>query len=74
MSALPDLTMAKSEPTQRLTLLDLVHAVNDVAEDEGEAVALVTSLLDSGRIRLVGNFREYHVSAAAVAPPRRSRR
>jgi len=39
------------------TLLDLVSAVWDVAENEAEVVATVLHLLRSGRARLCGNFR-----------------
>ena len=70
VSALPDLALTTREPETRLTLLDLVHAVNEVADDEDEAVALIMRLLQSGRVRLTGHFRECHLSA----PPRRIRR
>lgn len=38
------------------TLLDLLWSVNEVTEDEREAVATVASLINSGRVRLCGNF------------------
>ncbi len=41
---------------ETLTLLDLVAAVADAAESEEEVVAAVHHLIDSGRVRLVGNF------------------
>ena len=50
------------QPTPDLTLLDLVAAVCDVAEDEAEAVAIVQELLRSGTVRLAGNFRECHIA------------
>jgi len=40
-----------------LTLLDLVQAVCDVAESEEEIIATVIHMLQSGRVRLTGNFR-----------------
>jgi hypothetical protein len=39
------------------TLLDLVGAVAEVAEDENEVVATVLHMIRSGRVRLCGNFR-----------------
>lgn len=38
------------------TLLDLLRNVNEVTEDEREAVATVVYLINSGRVRLCGNF------------------
>ena len=40
-----------------LTLLDLVQAICDVTDDDGEVVATVRHLLRSGKVRLCGNFR-----------------
>ena len=39
------------------TLLDLVTAVSDVANNEDEVVATVVHLVNSGAVRLCGNFR-----------------
>ena len=39
------------------TLLDLVTAVAEFAETENELVATVVHLVNSGRVRLCGNFR-----------------
>jgi hypothetical protein len=41
-----------------LTLLELVEAVAEVAGDEQEVVATVAWMLESGRVRLIGNFRD----------------
>jgi hypothetical protein len=41
-----------------LTLLELVEAVNDVTSNDDEVVATVQHMLQSGRVRLCGNFRE----------------
>ena len=38
------------------TLLDLLWSVNEVTEDEREAVATVVYLINTGRVRLCGNF------------------
>ena len=53
---------------ERPTLLDLVAAVSEVAEGEDETVAIVAHLLDSGRVRLRGQFREIHLRRSS--PPR----
>ena len=39
------------------TLLDLVQAVAEATEDDGEVVATVLYLLRTGSVRLVGSFR-----------------
>ena len=41
-----------------MTLLELVHAVDEVSESEREVVATVSYMLRSGRIRLMGSFRD----------------
>jgi len=51
----------RNEPLS-LTLLELVDAVNDVATNEAEVVATVRHMLQTGRIRLCGNFRGLPVS------------
>ena len=38
------------------TLLDLVRAIGEVTEDDREVVATVCHLLETGRVRLTGNF------------------
>ena len=40
-----------------LTLLDLVKAVSDNAATEAEVVSTVVHLVNSGAVRLCGNFR-----------------
>jgi hypothetical protein len=42
--------------TPSVTLLDLVTAVADCATSEEEVVATVAHLVNSGRVRLGGNF------------------
>ena len=42
---------------QNVTLLDLVKAVSDHARSEGEVIATVVYLVNSGRVRLCGNFK-----------------
>ena len=38
------------------TLLELVKRVNEVTDDEHEVVVAVVHLVNSGRVRLCGNF------------------
>ena len=44
-----------------LTLLDLVVAVSEVADDDEETVETIRCMLASGRVRLRGWFNETHV-------------
>jgi hypothetical protein len=46
------------------TLLELVGAIAENANDDREIVATVLHLLRSGRVRLIGNFRDRRVDAA----------
>ena len=39
------------------TLLELVQVLNEISDDEREVVATVLWMLESGRVRLCGNFR-----------------
>ena len=40
-----------------LTMLDLVTAVSETARSEAEVIATVVHLVNSGAVRLGGNFR-----------------
>jgi hypothetical protein len=40
----------------RVTLLDLLQAVNECTTSDVETVAAVTYLINSGKVRLCGNF------------------
>ncbi len=59
------LTVEESEPhpaqARRVTLLDLVAALADSGAGEAEVVWAITHLVNSGRVRLVGQFREAHI-------------
>ena len=60
MSAAPSYSgeKAAAQPTPReTTLLELVRTISEVTNDEREVVATVMHMLDSGRVRLCGNFR-----------------
>ena len=45
------------ETQAQLTLLDLIEAVAEVTDSEAELVSVVAHLVNSGRVRLIGNFR-----------------
>lgn len=47
----------KSSSRQNLTLGDLVLAVSSVSRNTNETAAVVTDLLESGRVRLTNNGR-----------------
>ncbi len=53
-----------SEEVRTTTLLDLVQAIADTGASEREVVATVTSLVNSGRVQLVGAFRGADVRIA----------
>lgn len=40
-----------------VTLLELVGAISEVTDDDREVVATVVQMLESGTVRLRGNFR-----------------
>jgi hypothetical protein len=40
-----------------ITMLDLVNAVSQYARTDAEVVATVVHLVNSGQVRLCGNFR-----------------
>ena len=50
-------TNPSSEP-RPVTLLELIAAVSEVSESEQETLATVTYMLNSGRVRLSGSFRD----------------
>jgi len=47
----------KKTLASQMTLLDLVKAVSDCASTDAEVVATVVHLVNSGMVRLCGNFR-----------------
>jgi hypothetical protein len=60
MNAIAIQTPIQPRRSQRFetTLLELVQAVSEVTRDETELVNAVLDLLESGRARLIGNFRD----------------
>ena len=54
---------AAAEAPNALTLLDLVTALVESGADDGEVVAAVLDLVETGRVRLVGVIREEDFAA-----------
>ena len=50
-------SQAATPAPSQLTLLDLIEAVAEVTDSEAEVVSVVRHLVNSGRVRLIGNFR-----------------
>ena len=53
-----DIETGVEETPTKLTLLELIEAVSEVSETEQEVIATVSYMLNSGRVRLSGNFRD----------------
>ena len=56
--AIHEITTSPAEAPLPVTLLELIEAVNEVSANEREVLATVTFMLNSGRVRLCGNFRD----------------
>jgi hypothetical protein len=52
----PATSSLEARQPETLTLLDLVAAVVDYAESDEEVVATIQSLVQTGRVHLIGNF------------------
>ena len=64
--------MKARKPQTQSTLLDPVYSVSVFAKTEAEVVATVAHLVNSGRVRLCGNFAGAKISfesPRAVVPP-----
>jgi hypothetical protein len=48
--------------TLEVTLWELVWAVSQVADNEREVIATVAHMLESGSVKLIGNFRDCPLS------------
>ena len=58
-AALPvTVDFAPEEAPRTTTLLEVVRVLGEITDDEREIVATVLWMLQSGRIRLCGNFRD----------------
>ena len=53
--------------SQTLTLLDLVQTINEFAQNEAEVVAAVAHLVNSGQVRLGGNFTGARIDLSTPA-------
>jgi hypothetical protein len=53
-----EISMDSDEEPQPMTLLELIEAVSEVSESEHEVIATVSYMLNSGRVRLSGSFRD----------------
>lgn len=53
--------------TIRMTLLDLVQVVSEYAQTDAEVVATVAALINSGKVRLCGNFAGARIQLDANA-------
>ena len=53
-----------------MTLLDLVMVVQDQSDSDDEVVATVTHLVNSGAVRLCGNFRGARIEFGSLASER----
>ncbi len=61
-SGIHEIQLNPSEEPQSVTLLQLIEAVSEVSETEQEVLATVTYMLNSGRVRLSGSFRDTPVA------------
>ena len=50
------------------TLLDLVGALADSGANEVEVVWAIVHMVNSGRVRLLGQFREAHIQTKEASP------
>jgi len=51
------------------TLLDLVHTFSSFTDNDREVVAIVTYLVNSGRVRLCGTFAGATIELSPPSPP-----
>ena len=51
----------------KITLLDLVQAITDLSTSETETVATIAYLVNSGKVRLCGNFAGATIDLATPA-------
>lgn len=60
-------THSQPQTPRVITLLDLVATVSDLASSEQETVLTIQSLLESGQVRLIGQFQQRHLGSPAEA-------
>ena len=51
------------------TLLELVQTLNEVTDNDREVVAAAVSLVNSGRVRLCGNFANAKITLSPMRKP-----
>lgn len=56
--AIHEIPMESDDEPRPVTLLELIQAVSEFSHSEQEVVATVSFMLNSGRVRLTGNFRD----------------
>jgi hypothetical protein len=61
MSAALRFTSCGPGPARPATRLELVTAICEATNDDQEVVSTVLHLLDTGRVRLSGNFRGHAI-------------
>jgi len=61
------------ESPQQTTLLDLVQAVSEYAQSDDEIVATVAALINSGQVRLCGNFAGARIDLREIPDLRHGR-
>ena len=63
------------QPPVKSTLLDLVRTLTPFTDDDRKVVATITSLVNSGQVRLCGNFAGVPIDLAPPHPttPQQSR-
>ena len=54
------------------TLLELVQTLNEVTDNDREVVAAAVSLVNSGRVRLCGNFANAKITLSPMRKPVRA--
>jgi hypothetical protein len=62
----PDPNTGERTMPQDMTLLELVKAVSDHARSEAEVIAIVVYLVNSGRVRLCGSFKDARFDLRAL--------
>ena len=53
----------QAQDARTITLLDLVAAIAETGASEDEVIATVAHLMASGRVTLIGNFREAELAS-----------
>lgn len=50
--------------SRRVTMLELIHLVQDTARSDEEVVAVITHMIDTGRVVLSGTFADKRLATA----------